>query len=61
MRSDVEKLQDLNTQVREQWEKYDRAVANGLSGAPLARIDQKLGRLERERDTLEIAMKVRAR
>lgn len=47
-----ERLAQANQAVREQWEKYDRAVAAGTTGAPLVQIDRKLTRLELERDNL---------
>ena len=40
----------LNEAVKAQWAKLDAAIAAGLRGAPLVRLDQKLVRLERERD-----------
>jgi hypothetical protein len=45
-------LQRLNAEVKAQRDKFDNALASGLTGAPLVRIDQKLVRLERERDDL---------
>jgi hypothetical protein len=46
--------QELDSEIRAQWAKFDAAVAAGMTGAPLAQIDKKLARLERERETLEI-------
>lgn len=47
-----EQLARANAAVKAQWQKYDDAQARGLTGAPLVRIDQKLRRLEDERDAL---------
>ena len=45
-----------NAEVRRQWEKFDKAVAQGITGAPLVQINRKLSRLEHERDELEFEL-----
>jgi hypothetical protein len=51
-----EKLRKLNEQVNAQEEKFDRALAAGMTGAPLVQIDRKLTRLMWERDGREIEL-----
>lgn len=48
MTPDRAHLKRLEAEVRAQSEKYDAAVAAGLTGAPLVQIDRKLVRLEYE-------------
>ena len=47
-----DRLAVKQAEVDAQWAKFNRAVAAGLRGAPLTRIDQKLRRLEDERDAI---------
>ena len=47
-----EQVDAANAAVRDQWAKFDAAIARGLTGAPLVRIDQKLRRLQDEADDL---------
>jgi hypothetical protein len=56
-----EKLDRANQAVRDQWAKLDDAIARGLRGAPLVRIDQKLRRLQDEADRISDEEEVRVR
>ena len=47
-----ERLVKANQAVSDQWAKLDAAIARGLRGAPLVRIDQKLRRLQDEADAI---------
>lgn len=48
----TEKLNKLQYEVREQWRKYDEALAAGKPYVALVQIDCKLNRLTNEMDTL---------
>lgn len=50
------RLEQLTVEIKAQWAKFDKAQSEGMTGAPLAQIDAKLGRLEREHEALEIEM-----
>jgi hypothetical protein len=53
----AEALARLDEEIREQWAKFERAREAGHYGAPLTRINQKLVRLEYERDALAERMR----
>lgn len=55
------RIAELEAEIDKQRAKFNEAVERGVTGAPLVRIDQKLGRLEHERDGIEIEMSRAAR
>jgi hypothetical protein len=49
------RVASLNHAVREQWRKYDEALAAGKPYVAIVQINRKLVRLEHERDALEVS------
>ena len=47
------RLEQLGVEIKVQRAKFDRALSEGMTGAPLVQIDKKLVRLENEHEALE--------
>ncbi len=52
MKTWEERIGAANEALQDQEDKFTAALERGLTGAPLVRIDQKLARLQRERDAI---------